>query len=86
MTPTKPSNFAAMNPREQTGPEEWAMYFCSHDPFGYGKVADSFEAWARDTVTAFEQDENPYSKAADDVWTTWRSYRAKNKKWWQFWL
>src|SRR5262245_31004425 len=26
-------NFVAMNPREPTGPGEWALYYCSHDPF-----------------------------------------------------
>lgn len=79
-------NFAAINPNEQTGPEEWAMYYCSHDPFGYDKIADSFEGWAREAVTAFEQNEDLYSKAADDVGKTWRAYQVKNKKWWQFWL
>src|SRR5207237_4474765 len=27
-------DFVAMNPREQTDPGEWALYYCSHDPFG----------------------------------------------------
>src|SRR5262245_28403421 len=78
-------NYVAMNPRLQTGNGEWALYYCSHDPFGFGKVADSFESWARDAVTAFEQDKDLYEKAAGDVDATWRSFRAKNKKWWQFW-
>jgi hypothetical protein len=52
---------------------------------GYGKIADSFESWVRQTLTAFEKNEDLYEKATDDVWRTWRSYREKNKQWWQFW-
>lgn len=74
-----------MNPREQTAPGEWALYYCSHDPFGFGRIADSFESWARDAVTAFEENGDLYGKAADDVERTWRSFRAKTKKSWQFW-
>jgi hypothetical protein len=79
-------DYVAMNPREQTGPGEWALYYCSHDPFGFGKIADSFESWAREAVAAFEKNEDLYAKADADVGQTWRSYRARNKKWWQFWL
>jgi hypothetical protein len=78
-------DYVAMNPHEQTGPEEWALYYCSHDPPGHGKIADSFESWAREAVTAFEKNEDLYSKADDDVYRAWRSSRAKTKKWWQFW-
>jgi hypothetical protein len=78
-------DFVAMNPREQTGPGEWALYYCSHDPVGYGKIADSFESWAREAVTAFEANEDLYGRAADDVARTSRSFRAKTKTWWQFW-
>jgi hypothetical protein len=78
-------NFVAMNPREQTTPGEWALYYCSHDPFGFGKIADSFESWARAAVTALEQNEDLYGRAAADVEETWRSFRAKTKKPWQFW-
>jgi hypothetical protein len=79
-------DFVAMNPREQTEPGEWALYYCSHDPAGYGRIADSFESWAREAVTAFETGEDIYVKATDDVWRTYRGMRAKTKKWWQFWL
>jgi len=78
-------NFVAMNPREQTVAGEWALYYCSHDPFGFGRLADSFESWAREAVTAFEEGDDLYGKAADDVEQTWRSFRAKTKQWWQFW-
>ena len=78
-------NFIAMNPREQTVAGEWALYYCSHDPFGFGRIADSFESWAREAVTAFEQDDDLYETAAHDVEQTWRSLHAKSKKWWQFW-
>ena len=78
-------NFVAMNPREQTAAGEWALYYCSHDPFGFGRIADSFESWVREAVTAFEANDNLYAKVADDVDRTWRSFRAKNKSRWQFW-
>jgi hypothetical protein len=78
-------NFVAMNPREQTASGEGALYYCSHDPFGFGEIADSFESWTREAVTAFEENDDLYGKAADDVEQTWRSFRAKTKKWWQFW-
>jgi hypothetical protein len=78
-------DFVAMNPREQAGPGEWALYYCSHDPFGFGKIADSFESWAREALTAFEENGDLYGRAAGDVEQTWRSFRAKNRKWWQFW-
>ena len=78
-------DFVAMNPREQTAAGEWALYYCSHDPFGFGRIADSFEAWVRDAVTAFEANDDLYAKAADDVDRTWRSFRAKRKRRWQFW-
>ncbi|HEY9467155.1 MAG TPA: SMI1/KNR4 family protein [Vicinamibacterales bacterium] len=51
-------NFVAMNPREQTAPGEWALYYCSHDPFGFGRIADSFESWTREAVTAFEENDD----------------------------
>jgi hypothetical protein len=78
-------NFVAMNPREPAGLGEWALYYCSHDPFGFGKIADSFESWAREAVTAFDANNDLYAKVADDVERTWRSFRARNKKRWQFW-
>lgn len=78
-------NFVAMNPHEQTAPGEWALYYCSHDPFGFGRIAASFEAWAREAVTALEENQDLYEKAADDVARTWRSFRANTRKWWQFW-
>lgn len=78
-------DYVAMNPREQTGPAEWALYYCSHDPIGFGKIAGSFESWAREAVTTFEENGDLYGKAADDVKQTWRSLRVKTKKWWQFW-
>jgi hypothetical protein len=53
-------NFVAMNPHEQTGPQEWSLYYRSHDPFGLGKVGDSFESWAREAVVAFEETRNLY--------------------------
>ena len=78
-------NFVSMNPREQTAAGEWALYYCSHDPFGFGRIADSFESWTRGTLAAFEANESLYDKAADDVERTWRRFRAQSKKRWQFW-
>ena len=78
-------DFVAMNPRKPTGPGEWASYYCSHDPFGCGRIADSFDSWAREAVIAFEANGDLCAKAADDVDRTWRSFRAKNKRRWQFW-
>lgn len=78
-------DYVAMNPREQTGAREWALYLCMHDPAGFSKIADSFESWARDAVTAFEKNEDLYVKAADAVFWRWHDMREQTKKWWQFW-
>jgi len=79
-------DYVAMNPREQTGAEEWALYLCMHDPLGCGKIADSFESWARDAVTAFEKNEDLYVKVADEIWWRTLDMRMKTKKWWKFWV
>jgi len=79
-------NFVAMNPEEQTGPGEWAMYYCSHDPLGCARMADSFEAWARAAVAAVEANVDLYAKAADEASQAFdRGMRAPLKEWWQFW-
>jgi len=78
-------DFVAMNPRKQTGPGEWALYYCSHDPFGFGRIADSFESWAREAVAAFEESGDLYGRVANEVARTGRDSRAKTRRWWQFW-
>lgn len=78
-------DFVAMNPNEQTGPEEWALYYCSHDPFGFAKVADTFEEWAREALVAMETGSDPYDKLYAAVDETWKAYRKDSKRWWQFW-
>jgi hypothetical protein len=78
-------DFVAMNPTEHTAPNEWALYYCSHDPFGYGRVANSFEQWARESLAAMEAGEYLYAKATPSVEKTWREYRTCPRRWWQFW-
>jgi hypothetical protein len=79
-------DFVAMNPLEQTAPGEWAMDYCSHDPPGCARMADSFESWVRDAVTAFEAGVDLYAKPAADVREEWaRGMRTKFRTWWQFW-
>ena len=79
-------NFLAMNPLEQTGSGEWAMYYCSHDPLGCASMTDSFESWVREAVTAFEAGVDLYEKAAVEASEAWdRGMRARLGRWWAFW-
>jgi hypothetical protein len=79
-------DFVAMNPNEQTGPGEWAMFYCSHDPLGCVRMADSFESWAREAVAAVESHVDLYAKAADEAGQAFhRGMRAKLRSWWRFW-
>ncbi len=73
-------NFVAIDPEDPEKDGERPVYFCGHDPMAYGRVADSFEAWAKgraegclggDPVNLYEQ---PVTLID-----------PRPKKWWQFW-
>lgn len=80
----------AFNPADLQVAGERPVYYCSHDPFGYAKVADSFEAWARDCAAAARNEQDFYQRFDEAVAAKWQEYDAveqarKPKRWWQFW-
>ena len=53
----------AFNPKDAEVTGERPVYYCSHDPFGFVKIADSFEDWLRKTVEAQKQGVDLYEQA-----------------------
>jgi len=72
---------------------EYHIYVCSHDPFGYGKVADNFHEWCilnYKMMENFEKGEkdfnHPFLTVHKDIMDSWKRYKSTlPKKWWQFW-
>lgn len=72
--------------------KEYEVYICSHDPFGYGKVADNFLEWCKlqnDLMLNFETGENdfkhPFIEVDEEIFACYKRYKASlPKKWWQF--
>lgn len=78
----------AFNPADPEAGGEHPVYYCAHDPFGYARVADSFEDWARATAEAARSATDFYEPFDDEVWTKWKEFEAsrpKTKPWWKFW-
>jgi hypothetical protein len=81
-------DYVAVNPADFEKDGERPLYYCSHDPFGYARVADSFEDWCRKTVEVEIEgmDTTIYDRVEEDVCSKWKEYLASQpKKWWQFW-
>ncbi len=53
----------AFNPKDEEIAGERPVYYCSHDPFGHVKIAESFEDWLRKTVEAQKQGIDLYDEA-----------------------
>jgi hypothetical protein len=63
-------DYLAINPSDPATAGERPVYYCGHDPFGYEKVAGSFEDWVRGALDKMED----------------RLGKIGTKKpWWQFW-
>jgi hypothetical protein len=87
--------FLAFNPADPEIDGERPVYYFSHDPYGYAKVADSFETWARECAAATRQGEDFYQQFDEAVHAKWIEYdkamkamkapEATSKKWWQLW-
>jgi hypothetical protein len=45
-------DYVAINPSGSEVAGERVVYYCSHDPFGYGEIAESFEDWSRKIIDA----------------------------------
>ena len=79
-------DFVAINPADQEENGEQPVYYCSHDPFGYARIAASFEEWCRKTLEGEQTGEIIYVEVEDAVDAKWKEYLASRpKKWWQFW-
>lgn len=81
-------NSIGINPKS----EEPTIYYFCHDPFGYAKLADSFEEWVR--AIADCQLKNPtngtelyYDSVGrfTEVNLPGADKKAGGKPWWQFW-
>jgi len=70
---------------------------CSHDPFGYGKISDSFTEWTKihydfiEKLSGGKEDwEHQYIKTEKEIEQSWLRMKKEfksiqPKKWWQFW-
>lgn len=76
-----------------TNTDEYEIYICSHDPFGYGKVADSFQEWCKfnySMMLNFEENKpdfvHPFLTVDKDIRESWKRYeQTLPKKWYEFW-
>jgi hypothetical protein len=57
-------DYVAINPADAEAAGERPVYYCSHDPFGYVKIAASFEEWSRKRAEAQRQGIDLYAPAA----------------------
>lgn len=73
--------------------DEYEIYICSHDPYGYGKVADNFLEWCKlnySMMLNFEENipnfVHPFLSVDSDIRKSWMRYKhTLPKKWYQFW-
>ena len=72
-------DYLAINPADPTALGERPLYYCGHDPFGYARLTDSFEAWTRNALVPQNSGESPYAVVEQHFRT------AQPKQWWQFW-
>jgi hypothetical protein len=85
----------AFNPADPEVEGERPVYYCAHDPFGYVRVAGSFESWARECAAATRKEQDFYVQFDEAVYAKAREYdewKEKNqamepesRNWWQFW-
>lgn len=85
-------DYLAFNPADPLVEGERPVYYCSHDPYGYVKAADSFDLWARECAAAARRGEDFYQQFDEAVYASWMEYdrtmkaaKASTKSWWQFW-
>lgn len=79
-------DFIAINPADPEKNGERPVYYCSHDPFGYARIAASFEDWCRKTLEGERTGTIIYIEVEDVVYAKWKEYLASQpKKCWQFW-
>ncbi len=84
-------NFFAFNPK--AGRTEYAVYKCSHDPFGYAHLADSFDIWIKlhyifieKIATGRKSFNHPYFAAEQEIFENYKRYKKSlPRKWWQVW-
>jgi hypothetical protein len=57
-------DYVAINPADSEVAGERAVYYCSHDPFGYAEIAESFEDWSRKIIDAQKRGIDLYKRAA----------------------
>lgn len=60
----------AFNPKDSEVGGERPVYYCSHDSFGYVKIAESFEDWLCKTVEAQKQNIDLYEHAIQLLFPT----------------
>lgn len=77
-------DYLAFNPADPQLAGERPVYYCSHDPYGHAKVADSFEAWARECAAAARSERDFYRPFEEVVDARSRGPVAR-KRWWHFW-
>lgn len=84
------SNFFAFDPNESS--HEYIVCKCSHDPFGYAQIADSFDVWLKLHYIFIEKlmdgkaFDHPYFDAEDEIAANNRRYRKSlPRKWWEVW-
>jgi hypothetical protein len=75
------------------GSKEYPIYITSHDPFGYGKVADNFYEWCRlqnSMMLNFELDapafKHPFMDIDRAIAESSKGFKlGKATKWYEFW-
>ncbi|HWM91547.1 MAG TPA: SMI1/KNR4 family protein [Thermoanaerobaculia bacterium] len=79
-------DYLAFNPADPQVEGDRPVYYCAHDPYGYARVADSFEIWARECAAAARQEQDFYQQFDEVVSAKSRELEAKEpKRWWHFW-
>jgi hypothetical protein len=75
-------DYVAINPADSEKDGERPLYYCSHDPFGYARVADSFEKWCRKTaeIQIGETNTTIYDGVEEAVRSKWKEYLDSQPK------